>query len=204
MERVGDWYVSIITESCLNDNNLLGATLYLFSGFYPGVTLIDLLLFATLISAVDPVAVLCVFEEIHVNQMLYICVFGESLLNDAVTVVCVCVRFDCFTYFRFQVLYHTFGSMVEIGGPNLEASDFAKAGSSFFLVALGGIGIGIVWAAITGLVTKCQSHQVSIIVCLLFYRYSHHLNVVQPLICLLFPYLAYLLAELVHMSGILA
>jgi NhaP-type Na+/H+ or K+/H+ antiporter len=45
------------------------------------LTLIDCLVFAALISAVDPVAVLAIFQEVGVNEDLYYLLFGESLFN---------------------------------------------------------------------------------------------------------------------------
>ena len=54
------------------------------------IPILEMFLFSALISAVDPVAILDVFEVIHVDEVLYVVLFGESLLNDAVTAVSVC------------------------------------------------------------------------------------------------------------------
>merc|ERR1719288_138777 len=104
--------------------------------------LLETFLFSSLISAVDPVAVLAVFEEIQVDEVLYIVVFGESLLNDAVTVV----------------LYNMFESYVEIEEENITVSDIGKGLASFIVVAGGGTIIGIVWGYITGFVTRFTNH----------------------------------------------
>ncbi|CAF1235626.1 unnamed protein product [Adineta steineri] len=38
-------------------------------------------------SAIDPVAILSIFQVLNVDQLLYMLVFGESILNDAVAIV---------------------------------------------------------------------------------------------------------------------
>ncbi|KAM6300326.1 sodium/hydrogen exchanger 5 [Aegotheles albertisi] len=140
----------------------------------PGVEagLMDFLLFGSLISAVDPVAVLAVFEEVHVNETLFIIVFGESLLNDAVTVV----------------LYKVFNSFVELGPAHIHATDYVKGVASFFLVSLGGTAVGLLFAFLLALIT----------------RFTKRVRIIEPLFIFLLAYVAYLAAEMVSLSSILA
>ncbi|XP_034186248.1 na[+]/H[+] hydrogen exchanger 2 [Osmia lignaria lignaria] len=153
----------------------IGASLWVLgkSGLFGFETpLLQMFLFSALISAVDPVAVLAVFEEIHVNEILYIVVFGESLLNDAVTVV----------------LYHMFEAYNEIGPTEIIYTDLLTGLASFFVVAIGGTIIGVIWGFATGFVT----------------RFTHQVRVIEPIFIFVMAYLAYLNAEIFHMSGIMA
>ncbi|GMT03248.1 hypothetical protein PENTCL1PPCAC_25422 [Pristionchus entomophagus] len=68
----------------------IGFSLYLLSGIFTfshPFTTFEIQQFSSLISAVDPVAVIAVFEEIHVNDFIFVNVFGEALFNDGVTVM---------------------------------------------------------------------------------------------------------------------
>ena len=51
------------------------------------LTMIESFAFGSLISAVDPVATLAIFQALDVDPILYMLVFGESVLNDAVSIV---------------------------------------------------------------------------------------------------------------------
>ncbi|XP_074003464.1 sodium/hydrogen exchanger 2-like [Numenius arquata] len=100
------------------------------------VSLLHNLLFGSLIAAVDPVAVLAVFEEIHVNEKLHILVFGESLLNDAVTVV----------------LYKLFRSFCEM--PTIKTVDIFAGVGKFFVVGLGGVLVGLIFGMTAAFTTR--------------------------------------------------
>lgn len=88
-DNLGTILLLAFVNTCISAG-CIAASLYgasLLGWFGRTISILDCFIFSSLISAVDPVAVLSVFEEVHVNQMLYIIVFGESLLNDGVTVV---------------------------------------------------------------------------------------------------------------------
>ncbi|XP_073494157.1 sodium/hydrogen exchanger 2-like [Phyllobates terribilis] len=134
------------------------------------VSLLHNLWFGSLIAAVDPVAVLSVFEEIHVNEKLYILVFGESLLNDAVSVV-------------LYKLFKAFDVMEDI----LPSDIFIGIGN-IFVVGIGGTLVGLIFGFLAAFTT----------------RFTEHIRVMEPLFVFLYSYLAYLTAEIFHLSGIMA
>ncbi|KIY44879.1 sodium/hydrogen exchanger, partial [Fistulina hepatica ATCC 64428] len=51
------------------------------------LTLIECLTFGSTLSATDPVTILAIFNQYKVDPKLYTVIFGESLLNDAVSIV---------------------------------------------------------------------------------------------------------------------
>jgi len=71
--------------SCL----VVGTIMYGFMqlNMFHNFTFSDCLFFGAIISATDPVTVLAIFNELHVDVDLYALVFGESVMNDAVALV---------------------------------------------------------------------------------------------------------------------
>lgn len=88
------------------------------------------LLFGALISATDPVAVVAVFQELHVPRRLLTLVEGESLFNDAVAIV------------LFEILL-----VAALGGE----VDAVSGIGSFLATFFGGIAVGTVTAVFAAL-----------------------------------------------------
>lgn len=159
-----------------------------------GVDLLSCLLFGSIISAVDPVSVLSLFEEIHINELLHILVFGESLLNDAVTVVRqMSIRSSSQSrpmvtdlLSSVQVLYHLLKEFSHAG--SVTAVDAVLGVVCFFVVSLGGVLVGIIYGVL-GAFTS---------------RFTSHSRVIEPLFVFLYSYMAYLSAEVFHLSGIMS
>ncbi|GMS95479.1 hypothetical protein PENTCL1PPCAC_17654, partial [Pristionchus entomophagus] len=151
----------------------IGFALYGVQSLIPftrSFTTFEILLFSSLISAVDPVAVIAVFEEIHVNDFIFVNVFGEALFNDGVTVV----------------LYELFKQFMTLD--DILPMDYAAGTAAFFVVAIGGLIVGLLAAMFTAILTK----------------YSDHAVILAPLFIFLIPYMGYLIAETLSLSPIIA
>ncbi|MDQ6887955.1 MAG: sodium:proton antiporter [Gemmatimonadota bacterium] len=98
------------------------------AGWLPGIGWRQALVFAALIAATDPVAVVALFRELGVARRLQVLVEGESLLNDGTAVV-----------------LFTLALAVASGGNAATPSPLRLLGS-FALMVGGGAGVGILVA----------------------------------------------------------
>ena len=85
-------------------------------------------------------------------------------------------------------MYRLFDAFIEIGEENIVPVDIVLGATSFFVVSLGGVFIGILFGIIASVTTK----------------YTEKTPVLEPLIILTFAYLSYLTAEMTSTSSILA
>ncbi|GIY73567.1 hypothetical protein CEXT_62601 [Caerostris extrusa] len=81
-----------------------------------------------------------------------------------------------------------FEGYAEMGPKNIITVDYMAGVASFFVVALGGTLVGIIWGILAAFVS----------------RFTHHVRVIEPLFVFVMAYLSYVSAELFHFSGILA
>ncbi|CAG0879943.1 unnamed protein product [Cyprideis torosa] len=107
-----------------------------YVGLPEGLRGVDIFVFSTIVSAVDPVSVLAIFQEIAVNKNIYFLVFGESLLNDAVVVV----------------MYSTLSTLAAM--PVVPVDQYVLGVVSFFTISLGGIFTGLIFGVVSALLTK--------------------------------------------------
>ncbi|KAG2130364.1 Sodium/hydrogen exchanger family-domain-containing protein, partial [Suillus clintonianus] len=74
------------------------------------ITLLECLIYGSTLSATDPVTILAIFNQYKVDPKLYTIIFGESLLNDAVSIVMyeTLARFDG-TEIYISSIFHGIG-----------------------------------------------------------------------------------------------
>lgn len=91
---------------------VIGVLVYLWSlaDFTISLTILECLIFGSTLSATDPVTILSIFSSRKVDPTLYSIIFGESLLNDAVSIV----MFDTLSTFHgqhvgFYSIFHGIG-----------------------------------------------------------------------------------------------
>ncbi len=138
------------------------------------VPLLAALAFGALISATDPVAVIAFFRNLGVSKRLGLLVEGESLFNDGVAIV----------LFNMAVGFVISGVDPAAQGISLLASGV----TTFLQVSLGGLGVGLILGFIASYV--------------ILKNVDDHLIETTTTVALALG--AYVLAETLHVSGILA
>uniref|UniRef100_A0A4D5RPA5 Sodium/hydrogen exchanger n=1 Tax=Ixodes scapularis TaxID=6945 RepID=A0A4D5RPA5_IXOSC len=162
------------TISCF----VVGVILYSFLLLMPHLefTFNNCLYFGAIISATDPVTVLAIFHDLHVDVNLYALVFGESILNDAVAIG----------------LVSAISSYEENNneGKEFEVTAAFKAFGNFVYIFLCSFIIGSLTGCVTALMTKFTK------LC--------DFPLLESCLFVLMSYTSFLIAEALDLTGIVA
>lgn len=140
-------------------------------------SLTNCLQFGAIISPTDPLAVLAIFQELGVDLNLYALIFGESILNDAVSIV----------------LTHSIDQISIVYGQSSHISLLAtiwQCTMTFLSMFMESCLIGISFGVLSALTTK-------------FTRLSDF-PLLETSLLVLMSYLTFLTAEVIDASGIVA
>mmetsp|Transcript_16709 Transcript_16709/g.34898 ORF Transcript_16709/g.34898 Transcript_16709/m.34898 type:complete len:1258 (+) Transcript_16709:259-4032(+) len=139
------------------------------------IPLRESLIFGSLISSIDPIAVLSVLNNMGMtdSDTIYVLIFGESLLNDGVAIV------------LFQTLVHFLDESLEV-----DRDAIFDATMHFVVVAVGSLAVGVLSGACAtvyfNLMHGCQTPMVEVI---MFFCWA---------------FIPYYICDMVEWSGIVA
>ncbi|XP_037828821.1 sodium/hydrogen exchanger 6 isoform X5 [Lucilia sericata] len=145
---------------------------YLSSSF----TFLDTLYFGALISPTDPLTILAIFHDLHVDVNLYALVFGESVLNDAVAIV-------------LSGAIQNYGEHYSSTG-EFETYAFFRALSDFFGIFMLSLLIGALMGCFTALLTK--------------FTRVRDFPLLESALFVLMSYSTFLIAEASELTGVVA
>lgn len=142
---------------------------------YVGLSLTESLVFGSLISSTDPVTVLSLLPS-NVDKRLYMLLFGESALNDAVAII---------LYRFFSGISDSDAAFQRWGVGPFIVSFFASAG-----VFLGSFVVGMSFALLFAKITK--------------HIRMHDGPIYETTMLIIFAYLSYLVADVIQLTGIIS
>ncbi|KAJ3024064.1 Sodium/hydrogen exchanger 8 [Thoreauomyces humboldtii] len=148
--------------------------MYFFSKLISPWSFIESLVFGSLISSTDPVTVLSLLPA-NVDRRLYMIIFGESALNDAVSII----------------LYRFFTGLAD-PYMRLGVGTFIVAGLASAGVFLGSAVVGVVFGLSLAKITKHVKVD------------QHEAGTYEMTMVLIFAYASYLLADLLALTGIIS
>ncbi|XP_055641461.1 sodium/hydrogen exchanger 7 isoform X6 [Toxorhynchites rutilus septentrionalis] len=159
---------------------LIGALMYGFVQMMPKLsgsfTFLDTLYFGALISPTDPLTILAIFSDLHVDVNLYALVFGESVLNDAVSLV-------------LSGAIQNYGEHYSSTG-DFEGHALLMSLGDFFSVFFLSLIIGASMGCITALMTK--------------FTHIRDFPLLESALFVLMSYSTFLIAEAAELTGVVA